>query len=98
MAPRNPEQNPAPTEGTGTEPSAGSATESKIKFAKFTGASVVVRRITAKDIKNVDEAYDGGDIEFSPENKHEVDVSNLSSKVVELLAAQPNIKISEKSA
>lgn len=81
------------------ESSTGESTGPKRRFAVFGGASTTIRRFTAKDFKDAGVEEDVKDIEFNYSvNKHEVDVTDLPDAAVALIKAQPNFKISERSA
>lgn len=61
---------------------------------KFTGASVVTRRISAKDFR--DNGIEGmKDVEWSDENDHTVDASDWPAEALDLIKRQADFKVSE---
>jgi hypothetical protein len=81
------------------ESSTGTSNGPKRQVAVFGGASTTIRRFTAKDFKDAGVEGEVPDLEFNYEtNKHEIDVTDLPDAAIALIKAQPNFKISERSA
>lgn len=88
-------QTPTSPGAGGTPAAQGQKASTPKHIAKFSGGTVVERHITKADFKAAGVEVDK-DVVFSRANKHTVDVSDLSEEARDLLAKQPNIKISSK--
>lgn len=82
----------AETQSSTTPPAAGGK---KKVTVRFTGSSVTIRRITAKDFEKAG-AKGMDDQEWAyGRNKHEVDATNWPKEAVDLVRKQPNFQVEE---